>query len=254
MSTSSVKVEFAGSQGHPLAARLDLPEHAPRAYAIFAHCFTCSKDTRAAAYISTALASQGLAVLRFDFTGLGGSGGDFANTNFSSNVGDLVAAADWLRHEHRAPQLLVGHSLGGAAVLAAAPSVPEARAVATVNAPSDPSHVLKHLAQARSDIEAQGEAEVQLGGRPFRLRRQFIEDIAQHRLDAVVSRLGKALIVFHAPRDETVDIDNAAHIFTAARHPKSFVSLDDADHLLSRKEDALYVANVLTAWAQRYLD
>ena len=253
MTSHSGKVEFAGAQGHMLAARLDMPELSPGAFAVFAHCFTCSKDTRAAAYISAALVAQGIAVLRFDFTGLGGSEGDFANTNFSSNVGDLVAAADWLRREHSAPQLLVGHSLGGAAVLAAAPRIPEARAVATVNAPAHPAHVLQHLVQAKSEILAQGEAEVQLGGRPFRLKRQFIEDIEGHKLDVIVARLGKALMVFHAPHDQTVGIDNAAHLFTTARHPKSFVSLDDADHLLSRKEDALYVGQVLAAWVHRYL-
>ncbi len=253
MTAPSHRVEFPGTQGHTLAARLDLPPSPPHAFAVFAHCFTCSKDTRAAVYISAALVAQGIAVLRFDFTGLGGSAGDFANTNFSSNVGDLVAAADWLRREHRAPQLLVGHSLGGAAVLAAAPHIAEAKAVATVNAPADPAHVLQHLVQAKSEILAQGEAEVQLGGRPFRLKRQFIDDIEAHKLDAIVTRLGKALMVFHAPHDQTVGIDNAAHLFTAARHPKSFVSLDDADHLLSRKGDALYVGEVLAAWAKRYL-
>ena len=253
MTSNSGKVEFSGAQGHRLAARLDMPEQAPRAFAVFAHCFTCSKDTRAAAYIGAALVAQGLAVLRFDFTGLGGSEGDFANTNFSSNVGDLVAAADWLRREHRAPQLLVGHSLGGAAVLAAAPRIPEAKAVATVNAPADPAHVLHRLAPVRAEISAKGEAEVQLGGRPFRLKQQFIDDIEGQKLDTIVAHLGKALMVFHAPLDQIVGINNAAHLFTTARHPKSFVSLDDADHLLSRKEDALYVGQVLSAWVQRYL-
>lgn len=253
MTSTSSKVEFAGSQGHRLAARLDMPQPSPRAFALFAHCFTCSKETRAATYISAALVARGIAVLRFDFTGLGGSEGDFANTNFSSNVGDLVAAADWLRREHRAPQLLVGHSLGGAAVLAAAPQIAEVQAVATVNAPAHPAHVLQHLVQAQAEILAEGEAEVQLGGRPFRLKRQFIDDIEGHKLDAIVARLGKALMVFHAPLDQTVGIDNAARLFGSARHPKSFVSLDDADHLLSRKEDALYVGEVLAAWAKRYL-
>jgi putative redox protein len=192
-------------------------------------------------------------VLRFDFTGLGASEGEFANTNFSSNVGDLVRAADFLRQEYAAPKILIGHSLGGAAVLAAAGQVSEAVAVATIGAPFEPAHVARHLAAARAEIEAKGEAEAMLGGRVFRIKRQFLDDIAAHKLSAHIAGLKKALIVFHAPRDEIVGIDNAAHIFTAARHPKSFVSLDDADHLLSRRADAIYLAEVLAVWASRYL-
>ena len=254
MGRISQAVSFPGVAGNALAARLDLPSGTPpRAYALFAHCFTCSKDTRAATFISGALADAGLAVLRFDFTGLGGSEGDFANTTFSSNVGDLVAAAAWLRREHTAPALLIGHSLGGAAVLAAAASVPEAVAVATIGAPADPAHVAQLFAGQRAEIDARGEAEVELAGRRFRIRREFLEDVAEQKLTAAIAALKRALIVFHSPVDATVGIDNAATIFLAARHPRSFVSLDDADHLLSRTADGRYVGNVLAAWASRYL-
>src|SRR6266536_755154 len=254
MARNSRSVTFPGASGAPLAARLDMPTGAaPRAFALFAHCFTCSKDTRSAAFISEALADAGIATLRFDFTGLGGSGGDFANTSFSSNVGDLLAAADWLRGEFTAPAILVGHSLGGAAVLAASPKIAEAVAVATINAPADPAHVARLFTGKRAEIEAAGEAEVELAGRTFRIRREFLEDIEAQKLSAIVGTLRRALIVFHAPRDTTVGIDNASAIFTAAKHPKSFVSLDDADHLLTRREDAAYVGTVLAAWASRYL-
>ncbi|MDE0256035.1 MAG: alpha/beta fold hydrolase [Rhodospirillaceae bacterium] len=247
------RIEFEGSQNARLAARLDLPEGEPRAHALFAHCFTCSKDVFAAARISAGLAERGFAVLRFDFTGLGASGGDFANTDFSSNVQDLVRAADWLRANRRAPDLLVGHSLGGAAVLAAAGDIPEARAVATVGAPADPAHVAHNFRADIERIEADGEAEVRLAGRTFTIRRQFLEDIAGQRLAERIAALKKALIVFHAPLDATVGIGNAGAIFQAAKHPKSFVSLDDADHLLTRRADAAYVADVLASWAARYL-
>jgi len=253
MAAKSEKVSFAGADGATLAARLDLPAGPPRAYALFAHCFTCSKDIFAAARIADGLAERGIAVLRFDFTGLGASEGDFANTNFSSNIEDLVKAAEFLRAHYEAPKLLVGHSLGGAAVLAAAARVPEAKAVATIAAPADPAHVAEHFTGARAEIEAAGEAEVLLVGRPFRIKKQFLEDIEGHRLETAIGGLRKALMVFHAPRDAVVGIDNASRIFLAARHPKSFVSLDDADHLLSRKSDAIYVAEVLAAWAGRYL-
>jgi uncharacterized OsmC-like protein/alpha-beta hydrolase superfamily lysophospholipase len=250
---SSQKVSFTGANGIALAARLDLPLGAPRAYAIFAHCFTCSKDTKAAMYVSAALAEQGIAVLRFDFTGLGGSGGDFANTNFSSNIADLIAAADHVRSTYGPPEILIGHSLGGAAVLAAAPKISDVRAVATINAPFDPSHVLHMMAAARPEIESAGEAEVILAGRPFRIRKQFVEDIQGQRLSDGLAAMRKALLVMHAPLDSTVSIDNASHIFLAAKHPKSFVALDGADHLLTRKEDAQYAGSVLAAWAARYI-
>ncbi len=253
MSDRSEKLTFPSASGEQLAARLDLPAGKPRAYALFAHCFTCTKDIFAAARIAGGLAEQGIAVLRFDFTGLGHSEGEFANTNFSSNVDDLVAAAGYLAEQREAPKILIGHSLGGAAVLAAAPRIPGAVAVATIGAPAEPAHV-QHLFQAaRPEIEVKGEAEVLLAGRPFRIKKQFLEDIESRRLEEAVGGMRKALLVFHAPRDETVGIDNAGKIFVAAKHPKSFVSLDGADHLLSRKADARYVATVLAAWAGRYI-
>jgi putative redox protein len=226
----------------------------PRAFALFAHCFTCGKDIRAARRIAEGLTARGIAVLRFDFTGLGASEGEFANTNFSSNVADLVAAANHLRKVERAPALLVGHSLGGAAVLAAAGDVPEAGAVATIAAPADPSHVTGLLKERIAEIRAQGEVEVTLAGRPFRIRREFLDDVSGQRLDQKIANLRKALLVLHAPGDDIVGIDNATHIFLAAKHPKSFVSLADADHLLSKPRDSAYVADVIAAWAARYLD
>ncbi len=253
MAVKTEKLTFTGAGGEALAARLDLPAGAPAAYALFAHCFTCSKDIFAAQRIAAGLAERDIAVLRFDFTGLGHSEGEFANTNFSSNVADLVKAADHLRATRAAPKLLVGHSLGGAAMLAAAARVPEAVAVATIGAPADPGHVAHLFRDAAPEIEAKGEAVVELAGRSFRIKKQFLDDISGHNLDAAIGALGKALLVFHAPRDATVGIENAGHIFGAAKHPKSFVSLDGADHLLSRKADAVYVARVLAAWAGRYL-
>ena len=253
MARYTENVTFAGARGDKLAALLELPAGAPRAHALFAHCFTCSKDVFAAARIARGLAERGIAVLRFDFTGLGNSEGEFANTNFSSNVGDLVAAAEFLRARYQAPKLLIGHSLGGAAVLAAAERVPEAVAVATIAAPAEPAHVRRLLAADAAAIEAQGEAEVVIGGKRFRITRQFLEDIEAQRLAGKIGALHKALIIFHSPRDQTVSIDNATAIFQAARHPKSFVSLDDADHLLSRPANAVYVAGMLAAWASRYL-
>jgi uncharacterized OsmC-like protein/alpha/beta superfamily hydrolase len=253
MAPSSSQITFPGASGGALAARLDGPLAPPLAYVLFAHCFTCSKDTRAAAYISEALAEAGLAVLRFDFTGLGGSEGEFANTNFSSNIADLLAAADWLRREHRAPAILVGHSLGGAAMVAAAAKIPEARAVVTIGSPFEASHVLHLLRDSKATIEREGEAQVDIGGRPFKVKKQFLADIEGKTLADAAAHLGKALLVMHSPKDAIVNIDNASKIFLAARHPKSFVSLDSADHLLSRRDDAHYAAGVIAAWAQRYL-
>lgn len=247
------KFTFIGAQGEELAARLDLPATPPKAYALFAHCFTCNKDIFAASRIAESLTSKGIAVVRFDFTGLGASDGEFANTNFSSNVGDLVAAANHMREELKAPELLIGHSLGGAAVLAAAGKIPECLAVSTIGAPADPAHVAHNFGSSIEEIEKDGEAEVMLAGRPFKIQKQFLDDIANQNLTAAVSTLKRALLVFHAPQDQTVSVDNAAQIFQAAKHPKSFVSLDDADHLLSGKADALYVAEVLSSWASRYL-
>ncbi|MBT7953693.1 MAG: OsmC family protein [Rhodospirillaceae bacterium] len=247
------KVTFNGALGEELAARLDMPLGPPRAYALFAHCFTCSKDIFAAARVSAGLAERGIAVMRFDFTGLGHSDGEFANTNFTSNVGDLVAAAKWLADNHQAPSILIGHSLGGAAVLAAAGEVPGVKAVATIGAPFDPAHVSDNFSAAIQEIGEKGEAEVSLGGRPFVIKQQFLDDIAAQDQKDRIGSLKKALLVFHAPGDAVVGIENAAEIYGAAKHPKSFVTLDDADHLLSRKPDAVYVAEIISAWASRYL-
>ena len=248
------RFQFPGSEGQQLAAALDLPEGDPAAFALFAHCFTCGKDVLAAKRIAVALAAKGIAVLRFDFTGLGSSEGDFANSTFSSNVADLVRAADHLRETRKAPALLIGHSLGGAAVLAAAAQIPEAKAVVTIAAPSDPAHVTGLFADRIDDIRRHGNVEVSLAGRPFHIRREFLDDIAEHNLMDHIVRLHKALLIMHSPTDDTVGIDNATRIFVAAKHPKSFVSLAGADHLLSGKQDAMYAADVIAAWAERYID
>ncbi|HET7252906.1 MAG TPA: alpha/beta fold hydrolase, partial [Xanthobacteraceae bacterium] len=248
------RFDFPNAQGQKLAALLDRPPGEPRAYALFAHCFTFGKDVHAAKRIAEGLTALDIAVLRFDFTGLGSSDGEFANTTFSSNVADLVAAANELRRTRRAPAILIGHSLGGTAVLAAASDVPEARAVVTIGAPSDPTHVKGLFAHRLEEIGTKGEVEVALGGRPFRISRAFVDDLAEHRLLDRLGDLRKALLIFHSPTDAVVGIENAGQIFTAAKHPKSFVSLAGADHLLSRRSDATYVANVIHAWAERYLD
>jgi len=248
------RFDFPNPDGLRLAALLDRPLGEPVAYALFAHCFTCGKDNLAAGRIAHALASHGIAVLRFDFTGIGASNGEFANAGFSANVADLVAAANHLRQTHRAPTLLIGHSLGGTAVLAAAAEVPAARGVVTIAAPADPAHVIGLFKERIPEINARGEAEVVLAGRSFRIRREFLDDLAGQRLMVRIAQLQKALLVFHAPGDNTVGIDNASRIFTAAKHPKGFISLADADHLLSRQRDAVYVGNLISAWADRYLD
>jgi putative redox protein len=250
----SERFDFPNANGEKLAAVLDLPDGPPRAYALFAHCFTCGKNVVAASRIANALTARGIAVLRFDFTGIGSSEGEFANTTFSSNIADLVAAADHLRKTRQAPALLIGHSLGGAAVLAAAEAVGEARAVVTIAAPSDPSHVTHLFKDKLYAIGEHGEVEVALAGRSFRIRREFLNDVAEQMLTDKIARLRKALLIFHSPTDDTVGIENATHIFIAAKHPKSFVSLAGADHLLTKPGDAVYVANVLAAWAERYLD
>lgn len=248
------RFQFAGEGGHQLAAALDLPDGPVTAYALFAHCFTCGKDVLAAKRIATALAAKGIAVLRFDFTGLGSSEGDFANSTFSSNVADLVHAADHLRETRGPPAILIGHSLGGAAILAAAGRIPDAKAVVTVAAPSDPAHVTHFFKDRIEDIRTHGQVEVQLAGRPFNIKREFLDDIAEHGLMAHVAKLHKALLVMHSPTDDTVGIDNATSIFLAAKHPKSFVSLSGADHLLSARRDSAYVADVIAAWAERYVE
>src|SRR5438128_4997899 len=248
------RFDFPNAHGQSLSALLDRPAEEPRAYALFAHCFTCGKDSRAAKRIADGLTALGIAALRFDFTGLGSSEGEFANTSFSSNIADLVAAANELRRRARAPAILIGHSLGGTAVLAAADEVAEARAVVTIAAPSDPTHVAGLFKDRLDEIAATGEVEAMLAGRRFHISRAFVNDLAEHKLLARIAQLRKALLIFHSPTDEVVGIENASQIFGAAKHPKSFVSLAGADHLLSRPSDASYVAMVIAAWAERYLD
>ncbi|MEM9009639.1 MAG: bifunctional alpha/beta hydrolase/OsmC family protein [Pseudomonadota bacterium] len=250
----SEKLEFSGHAGDTLAARFDMPVGKPQAVALFAHCFTCSKDIAAARRIAGRLAALGIAVLRFDFTGLGHSGGEFANTHFSSNVEDLLAAAKHLASIDMAPDLLIGHSLGGAAVLAAAGDIPSARGVVTIGAPYDPGHVVHNFGEKLEEIAEEGIAEVTLSGRTFTIKKDFLDDLASVTLAEKVAGLKRALLILHAPRDTTVAIDNAGEIFAAAKHPKSFVTLDNADHLLSRAADAEYAAEVIAAWSQRYLD
>ncbi|GAB4403269.1 MAG: bifunctional alpha/beta hydrolase/OsmC family protein [Microscillaceae bacterium] len=251
----TIKVQFENAQGQRLAARLELPlGRRPSDFVLFAHCFTCNKNLTAIRHISQGLTDQGLAVLRFDFTGLGESEGDFADTNFSSNVEDLVAAADFLRQHYQAPALLVGHSLGGAAVLVAKSHIPEVRAVATIGAPYQPEHVTHLFETAQPELEARGVAEVRIGGRKFTLKKQFVEDVARIKTGHLIHDLKAALLVLHSPQDEIVEIDNATQLFKAAQHPRSFISLDGADHLLSRPADSRYVGQTIAAWVSRYLD
>jgi uncharacterized OsmC-like protein/alpha/beta superfamily hydrolase len=249
------RITFRNDEGIELAALLDLPEdEQPIAFALLAHCFTCTKNIAAAANIARALSRQRIAVLRFDFTGLGESLGEFAETNFSSQIGDLVAAARFLEERYQAPKILVGHSLGGAAVLHAAARIPSSKAVITIAAPCDPAHIVGLLQDSRAEIERTGEATVMIAGRPFTIRKEFIDDIEAQNPKDVIRGLKAALLVMHSPRDRIVGIDNAADIYQAARHPKSFISLDPADHLLSRKEDSRYAGEMIAAWARRYLD
>ncbi|MGI9351958.1 MAG: bifunctional alpha/beta hydrolase/OsmC family protein [Rhizobiaceae bacterium] len=247
------RLDFDGSLGAKLSARLDMPDGSVRAYAIFAHCFTCSKDLHATRRISAALSERGIAVLRFDFTGLGNSDGDFASTNFSSNRHDLTIAADYLRENFEAPGLLIGHSLGGAAVLSVAGDIPEVNAVVTIGAPAEAEHVVHNFGAKLDEISEKGEAEVSLGGRTFSVRKQFIEDLQSNDVLDKVARLKKPLLVMHSPIDDTVGVENATKIFIAAKHPKSFVSLDQADHLVSKDRDADFAASVIAAWAERYV-
>lgn len=248
------RITFPGHSGETLAARLDLPTGPILATALFAHCFTCSKDIPAARRIAGRLAAMGIAVLRFDFTGLGHSEGEFANTTFSSNVADLIAASQYLAKRSMAPALLIGHSLGGAAVLRARAGIPSVKGVVTLGAPFDPGHVSHHFDAALPEIQSKGRAEVCLGGRPFVIGRDFVEDITAEALTPSIKELNAALLVMHAPRDATVSIDNAAEIFTTAKHPKSFVTLDESDHLITKARDAEYAAEVISAWASRYID
>lgn len=249
------RLYFKNPDGKRLAARLDLPiDEKPKAFAIFAHCFTCTKNFNAVVNINRALTGQGLAVLRFDFTGLGESEGDFSETNFSTNVEDLVSAAEFLKENFEAPKLLIGHSLGGAAVLQAAAKIPSTEAVSTIAAPADLSNVLRFLGDdPRSDLERKGEALINISGRDFKIKRQFLEDLKLDSMNTAIRNLRKPLLIFHSPMDRIVPIDNAARIFMASRHPKSFISLDQADHLLSNREDSLYTGSVLAAWSKKYL-
>lgn len=247
------KVSFENQHGQALSGLLDLPIEKPVGYALFAHCFTCSKNLKAAANIAHALNDAGIAVLRFDFTGLGQSEGEFSDTNFSSNVGDLLAAVDYLSREHEKPAILVGHSLGGTAVLQAAVEVESAVAVATIGSPSKPAHVARLFSGSEEVLRDRGEALVDLGGRPFLMKQQFLDDLENQNLASSVGSLRKALLIMHAPLDDVVEIDNASELFIAAKHPKSFVSLDSADHLLTRHADSRYAGQVLASWASRYL-
>lgn len=249
------QLRFPGAHGGTLAARLESPVTDPTAYCLFAHCFTCSKDLKAAGWISRALVDRGIAVFRFDFTGIGESEGEFSETDFSSNLDDLVAAADFLRSHYQAPALLLGHSLGGTAVLAAAERIPEIRAISTIGAPSDTEHLRDILVHLSPELEARGEAEIDLGGaHRFRIRKQLLEDLAEDHLEGVLHKLRRPLLLFHSPVDNTVGIEHAHRLFEAAKHPKSYISLGMADHLLSRERDARYVGEVLAAWAGRWLE
>ncbi|MFN1836190.1 alpha/beta hydrolase family protein [Balneola sp. MJW-20] len=249
----STKIEFEGSLGELLSARLDEPNTESRACMIFAHCFTCSKNLKVVGNITKTLAARGIATLRFDFTGLGESEGDFANTNFSSNVEDLIAAYNYMKEHHTPPAILTGHSLGGAAVLQAAHRMDSVKAVATIGAPSDPEHVKQNFALSIDQIESEGEAEVTLAGRSFKIKKQFLDDLEGTSMENYIHSLKRSLIIFHSPIDNTVGIDNAGEIFKSARHPKSFISLDQADHLLTNDKDSIYVGEVLASWAAKYI-
>lgn len=250
----SEKIKFPNAAGIQLSARLEMPvDRHPHAYAIFAHCFTCSSSLTAVRQISRSLNLKGIAVLRFDFTGLGGSEGDFADSNFTTNISDLVAAADWLTENHLAPSLLVGHSLGGAAVLCAAHQLPSVVAVATIGAPFEVDHIKGLLKNGLEEIMAKGEATVNIGGRDFKIKQQFLDDLVANKVAEKIGQLGKALLILHSPQDTTVNIDEAAKIYHAARHPKSFVSLDGADHLLNDKTDSHYAGDVIAGWSGRYI-
>ncbi|MEQ9441940.1 MAG: bifunctional alpha/beta hydrolase/OsmC family protein [Cyclobacteriaceae bacterium] len=250
----SVKINFPSAEGHQLAARLEMPaNNEPHAFAIFAHCFTCSKNLNAVTHISRALTQTGMAVLRFDFTGLGESEGDFSNTNFSTNIQDLEAAADFLEKEYRAPKLLIGHSLGGAAVLVASTRIASAEAVVTIGAPATPAHVQRLIQSDVATIEADGKAVISLDGRDFTIKKQFLDDLRDAEHDDLISKIRKPLLILHSPHDQMVGIDNAAKIYQQAHHPKSFISLDQADHLLSQKADSRYVGNIISAWVERYI-
>jgi len=251
---TSEKFDFNNSNGETLSGKLELPEGSPKAFAVFAHCFTCSKSILAATRIPRSLTKSGIGVLRFDFTGIGNSEGDFANTNFSSNVEDLISAYHSLKERFTAPWLLIGHSLGGAAVLKAATVLPSVRAVVTIGAPSDVVHVIDNFREEIGKIEIHGETEVNLAGRRFTIKKQFLDDLKSTKVLEGVSHFDKALLVMHSPLDQTVSIEHASKIFLAAKHPKSFVSLDKSDHLIMSSKDAQYAADVIAAWFSHYID
>jgi len=248
------KLTFKNSTGETLSGRIEIPKDGEvKAYAIFAHCFTCNKNLSAVRNIARSLNEKGIAVLRFDFTGLGESEGDFADTNFSSNVQDLVSAADALEQQYEAPKLIIGHSLGGAAVIFASTKIPSIEAVATIGAPSSPDHVSHLFHGSISEIEANSEADVKIGGRDFKVKKQFLDDISSKNMKETLKKMKEPLIIFHSPQDNTVGIENASEIYSNAMHPKSFVSLDGADHLLTNSEDSIYVGEVIASWSKRYL-
>ncbi len=250
----SQSVSFKGAFGNDLSAKLDWPEHDLKSWVLFAHGFSIGKDLKPVRTISKTLVDEGYGMMRFDFTGLGQSGGDFSDTNFSSNVADILAAASYLREHHIAPCILIGHSFGGTAALMAAQDLPECKAVATIGSPCDTHHIIHQFADKLEEIEEEGEAKVMLAGRPFVIKEQFLDDVSNQNMDRAIADLGRALMVFHSPQDQVVGIQNASHIYSKARHPKSFVSLDRADHLLLKTpQDAEYVAHVLAAWAIRYI-
>lgn len=251
--TQRHKFSFENGSGQLLAAILEIPEETPRAWLLFAHCFTCSKDIITASRISRALVNHGFAVMRFDFTGLGESEGRFSDTNFTTNIQDLLAASEHLRKHHQAPNLLMGHSFGGAATLAAAKDIPECQAIITLATPSEPSNIFSHFHNAREIIKAKGEMQVRIGDQDILLTRQFLEDVDRYHLAACIRKLDKPLLVLHAPDDETVSVEHAKIIFKQAPHPKNFIALDGADHLLTNREDALFVADMIAAWVKRYV-
>jgi alpha/beta superfamily hydrolase len=249
----SQKVKFKNENGLELAAKIEFPEDEIKGYALFAHCFTCNKNLTAVRNIGKALNKCGIAVLRFDFTGLGESEGDFEHTNFSSNVNDLISAADFLKANYEAPDIIIGHSLGGAAVIFAAGQIPSIKAVATIGAPSNPKHVSHLFKSGIDEINEKGEALLEIGGREFKIQKQFLDDINEKNMDETVKALRLPLLVLHSPQDTTVGIENAGQIYKAAWHPKSFISLDGADHLLTNKEDSIYVGKMIANWSERYL-
>lgn len=252
--TGRKKIKFSNSEGHQLAAIIELPDKGePIGFALFAHCFTCSKNLNAVRNIARALNDNGIAVMLFDFTGLGESEGDFENTNFSSNIEDLIDAASFLKNEYRAPAIMIGHSLGGAAAIFASSRIESVKAFATIASPSSPGHISHLLRSDIEEINKNGIAEVSIGGRNFSIKKQFLDDIKESKLNTVLHEIKKPILILHSPQDNIVGIENAAEIFQMAMHPKSFISLDGADHLLSKETDSLYAGDMIASWAKRYI-